>query len=64
MEYSRSACGFTPAFGRVERRFPGGFRRETEASLYLEATTTATALWPGCVLGREAGFSAALLTKA
>jgi hypothetical protein len=35
---SRSAFGFTPAFGRAEHRFRGGFRREAEASPYLAAT--------------------------
>jgi hypothetical protein len=40
---SRYACGFTPAFGRAECRFRGGFRREAEASLYLEATIKAKA---------------------
>jgi hypothetical protein len=37
---SRFAFGFTPAFGRAERRFAAGFRREAEASLYLAATAT------------------------
>jgi hypothetical protein len=114
-------AAFTPAFGRVECRFAAVFRREAEASLYLEAKartktaararakararataktkakcgglstapwtvklsmasvemtqflgsqnsckarTTATADMVGNHLGREAGFSAALLTKA
>ena len=36
----RSGCAFTPAFGREERRFRGGFleRPKAEALGYLEAS--------------------------
>ena len=46
MQYSgRSGCAFTPAFGREERRFRGGFleRPKAEALGYLEASATTTA---------------------
>jgi len=56
MQYSgRSGCAFTPAFGREERRFRGGFleRPKAEALGYLEASATTTATAKGVQLQQQ-----------